>query len=130
MHSVYDKSFCGKPPGGKVVVGTDLLTWFSFMLRSCVLVSHVLLFVTPWITACQAPLSMGFSRQGYWSGFPFPSPGDLPKPGIEPGSPVLQADSLPSEPPGKPVFSKIHKFFSLNSVLLKVYLTSFKCMGF
>ena len=45
---------------------------------------------------------MGFSRQGYWNGLPFPSPGDLPDPGIEPGSPTLQADALPSEPPGKP----------------------------
>ena len=50
----------------------------------------------------QAPLSMGFSRQEYWSGLPFPSPGDLPYPLIEPWSPALQADSLPSEPPGKP----------------------------
>ena len=49
---------------------------------------------TPWTVACQAPLSMGFSRQEYWSGLPFPSPGDLPDPGIEPRSPVLQADSL------------------------------------
>ena len=47
--------------------------------------------------ACQAPLSMGFSRQEYWSGLPFPSPEDLPDPGIEPGSPVLQADTLPFE---------------------------------
>ena len=52
---------------------------------------------TPWTVACQALLSMGFSRQEYWSGLPFPSPGDLPDPGIEPGSPALQADSLPSE---------------------------------
>ena len=51
--------------------------------------------------ACQAPLSMGFSRKEYWSGLPFHSPGDLPDPGIEPGSPALQADSLLSEPPGK-----------------------------
>ena len=50
----------------------------------------------------QALLSMGFSRQEYWSGLPFPSPGDLPDPAIEPGSPALQADALPSEPPGKP----------------------------
>ena len=49
--------------------------------------------VTPWTVACQAPLSMGFSRQEYWSGLPFPSPGDLPDPGIEPGSPTLQAES-------------------------------------
>ena len=64
--------------------------------------SHVQLFVTPWSVARQAPLSMGFSRQEYWSGLPFPTPGDLHDPGIEPVSPALQADSLLSEPPGKP----------------------------
>ena len=58
--------------------------------------------MNPWTVAHQAPLSMGFSRQEYWSGLPFPSPGDLPDPGIEPGFPALEADSLPSEPPGKP----------------------------
>ena len=52
--------------------------------------------------AYQAPPSMGFSRQEYWSGLPFPSPGDLPNSGIEPGSPSFQADALTSEPPGKP----------------------------
>jgi len=57
---------------------------------------------TPWIVACQAPLSMVFSRQEYWSGLPHPSPGDLPVPGIEPRSPALQADSLPTELRGKP----------------------------
>ena len=51
----------------------------------------------PWTVVCQAPLSMGFSRQEYWSGLPFPSPGDLPDPGIEPKSPALQADDLPTE---------------------------------
>ena len=56
----------------------------------------------PWTVAYQAPQSMVFSRQEYWSGFPFPSPGDLPNPGIKPGSPALQADALPSEPPRKP----------------------------
>ena len=56
--------------------------------------------MTPRIVACQAPLSMGFSRQEYWSGLPFPSPGDLPDPGIKPGSPALEADALPSKPPG------------------------------
>ena len=50
-----------------------------------------------WTVACQAPLSMGISKQEYWSGLPFPSPGDLPDPGIEPGSPALQADDLPTE---------------------------------
>ena len=64
--------------------------------------SHVWLFATLWTMAHQAPLSMGFSRREYWSGLPFPSPGDLPDPGVEPGSPELLADSLPSEPLGKP----------------------------
>ena len=64
--------------------------------------SHGRLFVTQWTVAYQAPLSTGFSGQGYSSRLPFPSPGDLPNPGIEPGSPTLQADTLPSEPPGKP----------------------------
>ena len=57
--------------------------------------------MTPWTVACQAPLSMGFSRQEYWSGLQFPSPGDLPNSGMESGSSKLQADSLLSEPPGK-----------------------------
>ena len=63
---------------------------------------HVRLFATPWTVTYQAPVSIGFSRQEYWSGLPFPSPGDLPNPGLELRSPALQADSLPSEPPGKP----------------------------
>ena len=58
-------------------------------------------FVTPWTVAHQASLSMEFSRQEYLSGLPFPSPGDLPNSGIKPGSPALQADSLPSELPGR-----------------------------
>ena len=52
---------------------------------------------TPWTATCQVPLSMGCSRQEYWSGLPFPSLGHLPNPGIEPGSPAFQADSLPTE---------------------------------
>ena len=59
-------------------------------------------FATPWTVACQASLSMEFSRQEYLSGLPFPSSGDLPNPGIKPESPALQTDSLPSGPPGKP----------------------------
>ena len=59
--------------------------------------SHVQLFVTPWTVAYQASPSMGFSRQEYWSGLTFPSPGDLPDPGIEPGYPALEADALTSE---------------------------------
>ena len=64
--------------------------------------SRVQLFGTPWTVAYQAPPSMGFSKQEYWSGLAFPSSGDLPDPGIELGFPMLQADSLLSEPPGKP----------------------------
>ena len=73
-------------------------------LYVCVLscFSHIQLFVTPWIIVHQVPLSMGFSRQEYWSGLLFLSPGDIPKPGIEPGSLTLQADSLLSELTGKP----------------------------
>ena len=78
--------------------------------------SRVRLFATPWTVAYQASLSMGFSRQEYWSGLPFLSPGDHPDPGIEPGSPTLQADTLPSEPQGsQPVCMIIHtliQFFS------------------
>ena len=69
---------------------------------------------TPWTVACQAPLSMGFSRQEYWSGLPFPSPEDLPYPGIKPGSSSLKADSLPTELQGKPQKNQCHK---LNNVL-------------
>ena len=68
--------------------------------------SRVRLFATPWTVAYQAPPSMGFSRQQYWSGLPFPAPGDLPDPGIEPRYPTLQADALSSEPPGKPLTKK------------------------
>ena len=59
--------------------------------------------VIPWTVAGQAPLAMGFPRQEYWSGLPLPSPGALAHPEMEPRSPALQADSLPSEPPGKPM---------------------------
>ena len=65
------------------------------------LLSRVQLFATPWTVDYQAPQSMEFSRREYWSGLPLTSPGDLPNPGIEPGSPALQADAVPSEPPGK-----------------------------
>ena len=64
--------------------------------------SCVQLFMTPWIVACQAPLSMGFSRQEYWSGLPFPSPGDLPHPGIQPTSPALAGKFFTTEPQGSP----------------------------
>ena len=69
--------------------------------------NHVYVLVTQ---LCLTPLSKEFSRQEYWSGLPFPSPGDLPEPGIEARSPALQADSLPSEPPGKTKESIILSF--------------------
>ena len=78
--------------------------------------SHVQLFVTPWTVACQASLSMEFSRQEYWSGLPFPSLGDLLDPGIEPESPALQSDSLLSEPQGKPSHSVVSNSFWLHGL--------------
>ena len=94
-------------------------------LRHCCAVlscfSHVQLFVTLWTVACQAPLSMGFSRQEYWSGLLCPSPGELPDPGIKPASLVslaLQADSLPTEPPGK---SKLRQYFYLIRIFKNCY---------
>ena len=76
--------------------------------------SCVRLFAIPWTVAYQAPPSMEFSRLGCWSGLPFPSPEDLPSPGIESGSLTLQADAFPSEPPGKPGSSEVSQYF-LNS---------------
>ena len=70
--------------------------------------SRVRLFATSWTVAYQAPPSMGFSRQEYWNGLPFPSPGDLPDPGIEPQFPTLWADASTSEPPGKPPVLSLH----------------------
>ena len=78
-------------------------TYFSFLKMSeWQSLSGVQLFETQWTVACQAPLSMEFSRQDYWSWLPLPSPGDLPNSGIKPRSQTLQADSLLSEPSGKP----------------------------
>ena len=85
------------------------------------LLSCVGLFATLWTVAYQAPPSMGFSRQEYWSGFPFPSPGDLPDPRIDPRSPALQADALPSEPPGKP---------DRDGFMLKIYILMKKVLIF
>ena len=75
---------------------------YSMFAQCACSLSHVQLFATPWTVARQAPLSMGFSRQESWSGLPFPPPRDLADPVIEPWSPVLQEDSLLSEPPRKP----------------------------
>ena len=93
--------------------------------------------MTPWAVDYQAPPSMKFSREEYWSGLPFPSPGDLPNSGIEPGSPALQADALWSEPPGNPwkivyivteytmIYKRryLKKFYSLDINRKRVLLT-------
>ena len=84
------------------------------MLKKCQLLGHVWLFLTPWTVSHQTPLSMEFSRQDYLSGLPFPSPGDLPHAGIEPRSPALQVDSLPSEPPGES-WPQIRKYVTIHT---------------
>ena len=89
------------PPGHLPDPGTEP-RWYEVKWSEVKLLSCVRLFVTPWTVAYKAPLSMGLSRQEYWSGLPFPSPGDLPDPGIKPRSPTLQAEALLSEPPRKP----------------------------
>ena len=80
--------------------------------------SHVWLCVTLWTTACQAPLSVGFSRQQYYSGLPGPPPGDLSDPGIKPGSPALQSDSLLLSHQGSPLYIiTIYKTIEIFSVI-------------
>ena len=76
--------------------------WKDICIYMLLLFSHVWLFVTPWTVALQAPLSMGFPRQEYWSGLPFSSPGHLPHPGIKPASPELAGRFATTEPGGKP----------------------------
>ena len=84
-----------------MISATERLTLVYRSVCVCVCVCVLVTQSCPTLHS-QAPLSMEFSRQEYWSGLPFPSPGDLPNPGIELKSPELQADSLPSEPPGRP----------------------------
>ena len=94
-------------PGKNIGVGCYFLLHI-YTLKAKVkvkLLSCVRLFATLWTIPHQAPPFSGFSRQEYWSGLPFPSPGDLPDPGIEPRSPAVQADTLTSEPPGKPIYT-------------------------
>ena len=95
--------------------------------RCAQLFSHVWLFATPWTVAHQTSLSMGFPRQEYWCGFPFPSPGDLPNPGIKPTSPALQADSLPLSHLGSPQHSTYNKKpeYSLEGLMLQLKLQLF-----
>ena len=83
----------------------------TYSSTTCQSLICVQLFGISWTVACQAPSSMEFSRQQYWSGLPFPSPGDFPNPRIEPRSPALQADSLPPEPLEKPRSSIYYNYF-------------------
>ena len=87
--------------------------------------SHVQIFVTPWTIAHQAPLSMGFSRQEYWNGLPFPSPADLSNPWIEPVSPALGGRFLTGEPPGKPCVCVLHVcyYMVLNDTVISLNFT-------
>ena len=88
------------------------------------LLSHVRLCVTPWTIAHQAPLSVEFSRQEYWSGLPFPSPGDLPYPGIKPGSAALQADSTLLATREAPIKNKIkkHQMSKISYIICNIYV--------
>ena len=97
----------------------DLKWYSSYYEQVKMIVAQSLSYsATPWTIACQAPLSMEFSRQEYWSGLPYPSPGDLLDSGIEPGSPALQVDSLPSEPPGKPNMEYYSAIKKKNEIML------------
>ena len=95
----------GIKQGAPTLVGRFLITEPLLLLLSRF--SRVRLLVTPWTAAYEAPPPMEFSRQEFWSGLPFPSPGDLPDPGTEPGSPALQADALLLEPPAFPYKSQV-----------------------
>ena len=102
---------------GVQLLGFMVSSRYNFLKWSQVKWSHSVMSdcATPWTVAYQASPSMGFSRQEYWSGLIFPSPGDLPDPGIKPRFPALQADALPSEPPGKPI-----TFWGIAKLLSKV----------
>ena len=108
-----------------------LLLGRKVMTKLCCVQSsgHAQLFATPWTAAHQAPLSMGFSRPEYWSGFPCPPPEDLPIPGIEPRSPALQADSLTSEPPAKPM-TKLDSILKSRDITLSTKVRIVKAMVF
>ena len=86
-------------------------------------------FATPWTIARQVSLCMGFSKQEYWRGLPFPSPGDLPNPGIKPRSSTLQVDSLPSEPPGKPKNTGVGSLSLLQGIFWPRNLTGVSCLA-
>ena len=104
-------SFLLNPKKKSLITNSNILMRLSqsqikwnFLLFYCYILSHVQLLTTPWTVSCQAPLSMEFSRQEYWSGLPFPPLRNLSNPGIEPKAPALAGRFLTTEPPGKPNF--------------------------
>ena len=103
--SCLDLMFLSGQPG-------ELLKLHNYVTVVVQSLSHVRLFETPWTVDCLAPLSLGFSRQEYWSGLPCPPPGNLPDPGIESESPALAGRFFTTEPPGKPkVYFTYHKIY-------------------
>ena len=132
MGRVAGKGSEGPAVGGGQVLRTEVV--FKDTCATNKSLSHVQLFSTPWTIARQAPLSMGFSRQEYWSGLPFPSPGDLPDSGIEPEFPAGQADPLPSEPPGeplrgwgKPIFYSVSTFHHIHFISFSACTSAVVC---
>ena len=106
-----------------ILPGTYKFHGYTYYQSEVKLLSRVWLFATPWTVAYKAPPSMGFSRQEYWSGLPFHSPGDLPNPRTESGSPTLQADALWSELPRKPILSRAHtnrKYMEKRSTVIMI----------
>ena len=103
-----------------------LMSFLGIFSCCCLVAKTCLTLATPWTIACQVPLSMEFPRRKHWSGLPFPPPGDLPNPGIEPRSPALQVDSLPSELPGKPKNTRVGS----QSLLQGIFLTQELNQGF
>ena len=105
-----DPKYCS-PPGSSVhgILQVRILEWVAMPFSK----SHALLFMTPWTIARQAPLSMGSSRQEYQRGLPFPTPGDLPDPGMEPASPALAGRFFTTEPPARPPKSSNLELFHL-----------------
>ena len=117
------KGLCPSTPNIFQMELSMSLKYTSEVAQSCLTLCE------PWTVAYQAPPSMGFSRQEYWSGVPFPSPGDLPDSGIKPGSPAFQAYALTSEPPGKPLrYTHSLAYQTRCKVTLKLFFRS-QCLG-
>ena len=123
------------PPGSPVpgILQARTLEWVAISFSNAwnwkvkvKSLSCVQLSATPWTAAFQAPPSVGFSRQEYWSGLPCPPPGDLPNPGIESGSPALLTDTLPSEPLGKPFNSSVLPFLECHRNGIIRYVPSWR----